>query len=252
MRLFRKMLLEVMPTAICMTVLGSLILTISCYMVYTNTSIYYPIEIWIEGCGWMDFFLPLITVAPFSYTLYMKRKDNYLMYVSVRMDTKKYIHATILAGMLTVGLSVFFIYFLSLIISIKCIYHGADFENKYILNYIFGFMQAEHPIAFGFIWCLWKGYVASLFTWFGYRLSLYISNVFLVSILPFLYCMAENMCLSLLGKPELSLTTTYVLNRLSPKVMHIWNYGFGIITYFISVAIIMWIIKRKRGIHYET
>ena len=113
-------------------------------------------------------------------------------------------------------------------------------------------MQAEHPIAFGFIWCLWKGYVASLFTWFGYRLSLYISNVFLVSILPFLYCMAENMCLSLLGKPELSLTTTYVLNRLSPKVMHIWNYGFGIITYFISVAIIMWIIKRKRGIHYAT
>ena len=252
MKLFRKMLLEICPTAILMTFLGSIILSIACYIVSTNTSIYYPIEIWIEACSWLDFFLPLIAVAPFAYTLYMKRKNSYLTYIAVRMDKNKYIHTNIMAGMVTVAMSVFIIYFSSLVISINVFYHGADLKNKYLLNYIFGTMQAKHPIVFGLVWCLWKGVVASLFTWFGYRLSLYINQIFLISILPFLYCMAENMCLSLLGIPTLSLTTTFVLNRLSPKAMHIWNYGFGIISYIIVAIVILCILRKKRGLVYES
>lgn len=252
MRLFRKMLLEICPAAILMTLLGSITLNIACYIVTTNTSIYYPIEIWIEGCSWLDFFLPLIAVTPFSYTLYMKRKNNYLTYAAVRIDGKRYIRTSILAGMTAAGVSVFIIYFSALLISLEFFYHGADFENKYLLDYIFGTMQAEHPVWFGLLWCLWKGLVSSLFTWFGYRLALYINQVFLISTLPFLYCMAENMCLSLLGKPAFSLTTVFVLNRLSPQVMHVWNYGFGLISYVIVVNFILWILKKKRGGVYES
>ena len=67
---------------------------------------------------------------------------------------------------------------------------------------------------------------------------------------PFIYCMAENMVTALLGYPEYSIVTTYVLNRLSPDVMQGIHYVGGVFTYIIAASLIILLLKYKDKVIY--
>lgn len=251
MKVINQVLRELYIPAIVITIIGILALGISCYKISTNTVICFPIEIWIDGCTVVDFFLPLLVTVPFSVSLFMKRKDRFIEYAAIRMSRKSYIGYQIMAGMLLCAIVTFVVYFVALLLSMFVFFEGSSTDRDYIYEYVFGKYQAEMPIMFGVLWCIWKGAIASLFTGFGYMLALYVDNVFVVAILPFIYVMAENLVTGILGIPEYGIMTSYVLNRLTPEVMSVWNYVVGFISYIVITGGIILVLKVIKGLLYE-
>lgn len=226
------------------------VLCVSCYMISTNTLINYPIEIWIYGCELMDFFLPLVTVLPFVYYFYMQRKGGFIKYASVRMNQKTYIFHQMISGVILSVVCSAVVYYAALVFSMH-LPIAAPGDGKGLLEYVFGSYQAYHPYMFGVVWCIWKGVVAGLFTLFGYFLALFVDNIFIVALAPFLYCMLENLITALLQIPEYSITTCYVLNRLSPRCMRGWNYVIGVIVFVVAATMIILVLRKKREQRYE-
>lgn len=228
-----------------------IVLCVSCYLISTNTLINYPIEIWIEGCQVMDFFLPLAVPLPFVYPFYMQRKDNFLTYASARMSRKKYIFFQMVSGTLITVLFTATVYYLALLFSMR-LPIIAQGDNQTLLKYVFGRFQIFYPYVFGFFWCIWKGIIAGLFTLFGYFLALYVDNVFIVTLVPFLYCMAENLITAMLQIPKYSIMTSMVLNRLSPECMTVWNYLIGVVVFLCITTVILLVLRKRKEEQYVT
>lgn len=249
--IIKQAIKELVLPAILILLIGSVALCVSCYNVSLSSAICYPIEIWIEGCTVVDFFLPLLVSVPFSASMYMKKKNNFINYAAVRIEKKKYLRYQKIAGiMLVIGIT-FLMYFISLILSVFVFFNESNTDRTYIVEYMFGRYQADSPIVFGAVWCFWKGIVASLFTYFGYQLALSLDNLFAIAISPFIYVMAENLITGIIQIPQYSIMTSYVLNRLSPSVMHIWNFFAGIVSFLLITSAIIVAIKKKRGKQYD-
>ena len=67
-RSFRKF---IVPSLAC-TLLITTVLTVICFITVNNTAICNRIEIWIEACDYVDFFLPLIVSLAFSPFFYFE------------------------------------------------------------------------------------------------------------------------------------------------------------------------------------
>ncbi len=242
---------EIWLSPILTFLIGVIALLVSCKVIASNTAICYPIEMWLQGCSIVDFFLPLLASIPFSFVLLMKRKNGFLTYVSLRTNKKIYIAKQILTGMLLGGVAVFLMYYISLVVSVTLFPIESFNEREHIKDYLWGTYQANSPLLFGLFWCIWKGFVGSLFTGFGYLLGLFVDNLFVVSLAPFLYCMAENMITAILEIPEYSIVTSYVLNRLSPSSMKMIFYVVGVVGYLCITAIILFVLRIRRRRLYE-
>lgn len=225
-------------------------LCVSCYAISQNTYISYQIQIWDYGCEAVDLFLPLIVVLPFVFPFYMLRKNSFVEYAGVRMGRRKYLLHQMLSGLVLTFVLTFLMYYLALFFSMF-LDPGEYGSSKDFLKNIFGEYQVNAPLVFGFFWCMWKGFVASLFTLFSYFLALYIDNVFIATLLPFLYVMVENLATALLQIPQASIVTTFVLNRLSPSCMTVWNYGIGVVTFALIGTMIILIARGRRRGEYE-
>lgn len=250
-RCLRKNMKHMLLPAAAVYGVAFIVLVVSCYMISTNTLINYNIEIWIHGCQSLDFFLPLVATLPFVFPFFMQRKNGFLKYASVRMSKKQYVFHQMLAGVLITVVFTALIYYLALVVSM-----GFDVmtygDNQTLLRYVFGEFQVFHPYLFGIVWCLWKGVIAGLFTLFGYFLALYVDNVFIATLVPFLYCMAENLVTALLQIPKYSIMTSLVLNRLTPTCMTPWNYLIGVIVFLCLATIIILVLKKKKDGKYGT
>jgi|GEM_PF-2201367 len=229
-------------------------LIFACIYALKSSAIHFPIEGWIEGCSWVDFFIPMLIPIFFSVPFYFKRKNDFVDYASIRIDRKTYILANISASVIATTIIVFTTYFLCLLLTIFVLYKASNpffSESTYILNYPLGNAEAFHPIAFGLIWCLWKGFVSSLFTLFGMMMSLYVNNVFFISIMPFIYCMTENLVTALLGLERFSIFTSFVLNRLSPEASGMIDFITGVITFICITSLLVLLIKIRQEKLYE-
>lgn len=242
--LMRSIKTYILPSAILFIAIF-LSLTILCFITSTNTAICNQIEIWIEACSYVDFFLPLIVCIAFSPFFYFIERKGFLKYAAVRVGRRRFLMTHFGSTSICVVTVVLFSYYASLCVSMKMTPETTIPDNR-LIEYVFGEYEVYHPYIFGLIWCLYKGVVASLFVMFGNLLALYSDNLFVSAIGPFIYCMAENMITALLNIPMYSITTAYVLNRLSPKVMHVHNYLIGCITYILITLGIVLIIWRKK------
>lgn len=247
-RLVTNAIKEMIVPMVIMLAAGTIALCVSCYMISQNTAIGDNLEMWIGGCTVIDFFLPLIVSIPFTAFLFMKRKDGFLNYAAVRVNRRAYILTQIGAGVLLAAIMVFLMYFIGLLFSVCLLTPSCPSERSYLSAYLFGRYQAESPVLFGFIWCIWKSIVASLFVAFGYGLSLFLDNIFVIVIAPFIYCMAENLITGTLQIPQYSIMTSYVLNRLTPSAMHIWNYAAGVVSFIVISLAIIGVAKYRTGV----
>ena len=248
MKVIKQGMKEIIIPAVIVMVIGTIFLSVCCYKVVDSYTLGYPIEIWNEGCEFMDFFMPLIITVPFVGTLYMKRKNRFIEYAAMRINKEEYIKKQTLAGMITSAIITFVIYFIPLLLSLFIFAKEKVFDTEY--NYfhenVFGDIQIKYPLIFGFVFCLWKAFIASLFTRFGYKLSLYLDNIFAISIIPFLYVSAENLVTSILGIDNYSVVTAYVLNRLSPDAMTPGHYVYGVISFVIITSIIVKVLAIRK------
>jgi hypothetical protein len=76
-------------------------------------------------------------------------------------------------------------------------------------------------------------------------IALVVDNIFVVSLSPFIYCTVENFVTGTLHLEKYSITTTYILNRLSPAKMSTVNYFAGLITFVLIGTIVIMGIKEK-------
>lgn len=245
MEYFRRSLKNFIIPSLVLSVVISITLTVLCFIISNNTAICNRIEIWIEACNYVDFFLPLGICIFFSPFFYFINKNGFISYATVRMGRKRYMMTQFLATSICVVLIVMISYYTSLCLAMNMTPRTTYQENR-LLDYVFGEYQVYHPYIFGLIWCLYKGFVASLFVMFGNLLALYSNNLFVSVIGPFIYCMAENMVTALLNIPMYSIMTSYCLNRLSPTIMHEYNYVIGCLTYIVFTSLIILTIRRKK------
>ena len=241
-RSFRKF---IVPSLAC-TLLITTVLTVICFITVNNTTICNRIEIWIEACDYVDFFLPLIVSLAFSPFFYFINRKGFLKYAAIRKGQRHYLFTQYLVTVICVSFVVAISYYASLCISLNMTPETSISDNR-LVDYVFGEYEINHPYLFGLMWCLYKGVVATLFVSFSNMLALYTDNLFVSVLGPFVYCMAENMITSLLNIPMYSIMTTYVLNRLSPSCMHVYNYVIGCFTYILITSGIIFIIRRKKN-----
>ncbi len=241
-RLLRKNKLFILPTVLCFLIIFTA-LTIMCVRISINTIISDNIEIWIYATQTVDFFLPLIVCVAYVPCIYILNKKGFAKYASLRSKKVPYMCEQIIRIMVLTGIFVMLAYYIPLCISL-CLSPNCLGDNSRIQNYVFGTYMLDYPYLFGIIWCLYKGLVSSVFVLFGCLAVLISNNVFAASLGPFLYCMAENLVTAMLNMPEYSIVTALVLNRLSPNVMHVYNYFIGVLTFVIAWIFILFFFNR--------
>ena len=237
----REILLAFFVSIVCITVL-----CIAEYGVAKGSAVNFPIELWIDGSNILDFFFPLIVTLPFTWTLYYEKKDGFINYAAMRMDKKKYIVRKILSGVLVVFVMTFVIYYSGLLVSVIVLKPETVVDDARLYEYILGTLQAEKPLLFGVAWCVWKAFIGSIICVFGYVIALVVDNLFVVALFPFLYCTIENFVTGTLNLEEYSIVTTYILNRLSPTGMTIFNYVAGLISFVVIGTVIVMFLENKK------
>ena len=201
----QEVLLSFMVSAI-----GVIVLCMIESIVSNNTAISFPIETWIDGSEILDFFFPLFITMPFSWMIYYERKDGFINYASIRMGRKKYLLRKIISGMVSAFIVTFIIYYIGLLVAVLCLHPKTLVHDNILYRYLWGYFQANKPLIFGIIWCTWKGIIGSILCAFGYLFALVIDNLFVIALLPFLYCTAENFVTGTLNLEQYSITTTYI------------------------------------------
>lgn len=246
-----KAIVQQLPVAAIIYAIAFIALLISCYTVSGNSVVNYKIEIWEWACEYVDFFLPLIAPLPFAINIYMQRKNYFIKYASMRMRKNSYVGYQIGAGLILSASLTWLVYFMSLVITVFFIPIVSQGYDNDLADYVFGVYQINSPLLFGAVWCIWKGINAACFTLFGYMLALYVDNIFIINIVPFLYCIAENLITALLEIPDYSIVTSYVLNRLTPSCMHVWNYLVGTLSFLVITSCIVLFLREKSVRHYD-
>ncbi len=227
------------------SLLGIFVLCIAEYTISNNTAISFPIEIWIDGSKILDFFFPLLITLPFSWMMYYEKKDGFINYASMRKERSKYLFERIVSGMVSAFIVTFVIYYVGLMIAVLYLHPQTLVNDNILYRYLWGYFQANNPLVFGLIWCVWKGLVGSVICAFGYLIALVVDNIFVVALSPFIYCTVENFVTGTLHLEKYSITTTYILNRLSPAKMSTVNYFAGLITFVLIGTIVIMGIKEK-------
>ena len=221
-------------------------LGIACYVISSDTVINNRIEIWIDACQYVDFFLPLALCMVFVPFIFVQNSNGFIQYASIRTNRRRYIASQMICIMIVVLIGTVIAYGLPLVFSLTVLKPQTVGSRNDLLGYVWGTYQVYHPYLFGFAWCMWKGVVAMLFTTFGCLLALYMDHLFVAVLLPFLYCMGENLVTALLQIPQYSIMTSYVLNRLSPSCMRVWNYFVGVGTFTIVASVWIMVVKRRK------
>lgn len=250
-RYLGRTLKQYLPISAAVYAVAFLALLISCFVISGNSVVNYKIEIWSWACEYIDFFLPLIATLPFAIVLYLQKRNHFIRYASMRMRKNSYVRYHIAAGLILSFSCTWLIYFSSLVITVLFVPMVSRGYDNDLANYVFGTYQMHCPLLFGAVWCVWKGINAACFTLFGYMLALYIDNIFIINIVPFLYCMAENLVTALLQIPDYSIITAYVLNRLTPSCMHVWNYLVGTVSFLFITSCIALFLREKSVREYE-
>lgn len=237
---------EFMYASIIVTLLGTITIIISSYLMTKNSAISYPIEKWIYGCEPVDFFFPLFTVIPFTWVMFFRKKDNFLTYVSLRVEKKKYVLSLIFVGLFAIFLSVFLMYFLSFLFVMVGFEPEQYYSGSLLSENLFGEYMIYNPYLFAFIWCIWKGIMGTLIGGFGFGIAYYCKNFLVVALTPFIYCLLENFITGTLNLAEFSFVTSYIVDRLSANAMRIEYYIFEVILYLIVVSSILFTLHIKK------
>ena len=196
----------------------------------SDSIVFYQIDPYVYAASTVDFFLGLFVSVPFAASTFFMRKNNFLDYVPQRMPTRKYLQFHISAILTACFAMVFIVNLIGIVYScsIADIETEISADSSSLSDYLLGNMQMEQPILFAVIWSVYKGFICAGICLFAQIIALYVDNLFLALLAPYAYVTLENFVTGNLGIPQFSLTTTFVLNRLTPEAMTVVNLVIGI------------------------
>lgn len=211
----------------------------------------YNIEVWDESGEIFSFFFPLFAVIPTCWLMYFERKNHFIFYTIARVSTMKYLFTKWLVSSAGGALVIFSVSFVSLII---CLYFIPDIEpaqNDYAIRNFAGYYFVNHPFIYGLVLSVWKAVLGYLMASFGFVISLYYRNLFVVLTGPFVYYVLENFILSVLGVPYYRLVTSFDPSTLTPEVVTFPRMlvGPALVIFFETLLIGYFSVLKKVSIH---
>ena len=207
------------------TLAGVVLMVIAIFNVANTYSLYYRIEIWITAVPFFSMIYPLLSSVPFCWRFFYERKDGYLKYTVKRYPLKRYVIENFVASGLLVFLCIFIISFSSAIISLFLVSPQTDISKNVpaFEKELLGFILLNNPILYSFILSLWRGVLGAIYFTFGFVLSLFYNNIFIVMTAPFVYSILENFTMSILGCPQNSIITSFMPTRLAYGYTALYN-----------------------------
>lgn len=169
----------------------------------------YNIEVWEESGELFRMLFPLFAVIPTCWLMYYERKNGYLSYTITRVSKRKYITTKWLVSSLGGAFIVFLVSFVGIIISLYFLPEIIPSTQNDSINKFAGDYFINQPLVYGFLLSVWRSVIGFLVSSFGFVLSLYINNIFIVLTGPFVYSILENFILSVLGVPFFRLVTSF-------------------------------------------
>lgn len=229
----------------------------SCIMILPFISGYsynHNIEIWQESNQVFNLIFPLIAVLPTGWLMYYERKNNFLAYTLTRVSKKKYILSKWIINSTGSAIIIFVISFVGLIF---CLNFTKNVELTGIalqgydstLEEFGGYYLVNKPYLYGLILSIWRAIIGFIIGTFGFVLSLYIDNLFIILTGPFVYTILENYILSLLGVPYYRLVTSFDPSILAPEIISLNRLLIGVmllIVFIFSTIIYFSKFKKER------
>lgn len=205
---WKKVRLPVLAVTLLLTVTAC-ILTCTLYKDYI---LEYNLDAWEIGTELISFLFPLFVVLPLCWNLYYERKDRFLLYVLPRVPQRKYLTAKWLVH----ALCSFFILFIPYLLSALCaLYVNAPVvpykADVYVTPFDHVFLETYTKLPLVYALCLscWRGLLGILVMTFGYLLSMYVKNIFVILTGPFIYVFLESFILAILGLFGYSLVVAF-------------------------------------------
>jgi len=217
----------------------------------------HKIEIWQQSNQVFDLIFPLFTVLPSCWLMYYERKNNFLIYNLTRISKKKYIISKWLTTSVGSMIIVFVVSFAGLIFCLKFTNNvkltGIKL-NSYdtSLKEFYGYYLANKPYLYGLLLSIWRSIIGFIIGTFGFVLSLYINNIFIILTGPFVYVLIQHYILSILGVPYYSIVTSFDPSTLAPIAVSLERILIGpfLLIIFICITII-YFSKLKRNSMYD-
>lgn len=192
---------------------------------YKSYALEAQLEVYEVGFPIFNLIFPLLAVVPTAWLMYFERKTNFVIYTLPRVKQRTYILTKSIVSMLTGFLIVFGISIASVIIAIYVVppviqtsfsFNSSTGEPILIQDKrLFGEVFVYQPFLYGFVLSVWKGLIASLMALFGFVLSLYSRNLFVILAGPFMYMILDNFVWNLIGPRKYNLVTAFEPSSIS-------------------------------------
>lgn len=182
-----------------------------------NSAVSYPIELWLYSGDLFVFTYPIFCSVPFCWLLYYERKNGYLNFVHSRISLKKYLSRHYLCGEFLTFVCIFFISFSGLIIALYFVEPQIVMPDNYenVLGNLFGTVQINQPLLYGFLLSIWRGFIGSLMYTFSFLLSLISNHLFVILTGSFIYSILENFLTGIIQYSIFSICTSFYPDRMN-------------------------------------
>lgn len=243
-RIYSNTMIRMKSEIIIVSIIYFLAMLISIYIVNSDSAIGYHIQPYIYGSERVDLFFPVvITFMIVNYFYHLNKEDIYT-YIHTRISKRNYEFIVVLSALTLVMASVFIVNLLSVFFSIIISDFSYSSYSPQLSGYLLSDLQMHNPIIFGLIWSLYKGAIGCLIALLVIAIASNVKNIFFVSIAPFILIFSENFLTSIIGIPQYSLTTNFVLNRLAPDLMTYTNQMIAITLFLIYILLVSFILRR--------
>jgi len=211
----------------CVTLLLSIIaVSVTTLNVYKSYALEAQLEVYEVGFTIFNLFYPILAVIPTAWLMYFERKTNFMKYTLPRVKQHTYILAKGIMSILTGFFIIFGISFVSVIVALYIVPPitqqlslvnplTGELMNSFPEVRIFGEVFVNQPFLYGLIFSVWKGFIGAVIALFGFVLSLYSRNLFVILAGPFMYMILDNFVWNLIGPMKYNLVTAFEPSSIS-------------------------------------
>lgn len=205
----------------CLTLIISVIaVSLTTLIVYKSYALEEQLEVYEVGFAVFNVFYPILAVLPTAWVMYFERKTNFIKYTVPRVKKQTYLFTKGMMSVLTGFVCIFSISIVSVTIALYVV--PPITSNLFLVNpltgelmsrfpgaRIFGEVFVDQPFLYGLILSIWKGFIGAVTALFGFTLSLYSRNLFVILAGPFIYMILDNFVWNFIGPMKYSLTTAF-------------------------------------------
>ena len=163
-------------------IIGLCIYCANIYLVSSNSTYKYAIELWNYGREFLHVLYPLVFSIPFCWILFFEKNGSYWKNLFNRTSLSKYIRKRLLVASLLSAVTMLLVSFGSLLFA-YCIAQGTITTYEPIMEMKFyGLFQIEHPVIYAFTLSCWRSLLAALYTVLGIGITVISKNIFIAMI----------------------------------------------------------------------